>query len=165
MEALSQYHPLSRLIVHKADWALKGLGVDNDVFEVCGLECQVVLLPLLRALPPLRLNVLYTCTGRAVSHAKVHTCRNAPFPLSNNTPYKDEKIRAKPLKCTHSVWHSSQGACHVSDVVWSVLSVQGVAEEREVTAGGHKAETSSHQVHLPSASSSYSHCEMPQPWG
>ena len=108
VEALPQYHAFSRLILHKAHRAIKGLGVDNDVFEVCGLECQEVLLPLLCALSPLRLNVLYTRTRRALSHSTAHTCRNAPSALSNNTQYKNEKIRAKPLECTHSVWNSLQ---------------------------------------------------------
>lgn len=134
VEALPQHHPLSWLNIVCAHWALKGLGVVNDVFEVCGLECQEVLLPLLLTMPPLLLNVLYTCTRRALSHPKVRTCRNAPSAFSNNTLYKNVKIRAKPQNSTHSVQHSLQHVCHVSDVVGSVLAVQ-VRRRREVTAG------------------------------
>ena len=54
--------------------------------------------------------------------------------------------------------------CCVSDVVWSVLAVWGVAKDRERSLqGGHKAERPLVTSALHLSSSSYSYCVMALP--
>lgn len=59
VETFPQHHTLSWLNISEAHCALKGLFVLNDIFEVCSLEGQEVLLPLFLTMPSLLLNVLY----------------------------------------------------------------------------------------------------------